>query len=123
MNAAFVSGIGLRLSYGQLRHLCARTKPRPLRAASWQMTKTESEAKAKMEISSAERTRQALSKSPSKVKFRRSVAAEEPDSFSYTSGVTSGIDIWLVAGILAFVIPFAILAYAISTGIVDINPR
>lgn len=57
------------------------------------------------------------------VKFRREVETEE-DVFTYTSGVKSGgIDIWLITGVLAFMVPIVILVVGIQTGFIDVNPR
>lgn len=76
-------------------------------------------------LSAAEKTRRALSETKPLVKFRRETdfPDEEDTSFSYTKGVDKGIDIWLVVGILTFLVPVIGFAWGVANGIIDVNPR
>lgn len=75
-------------------------------------------------LSAAEKTRRALSDTQPLVKFRRETDFVDQDtSFSYTKGVQSGIDVWLIAGILTFLVPIVGFAIGVATGNIDVNPR
>lgn len=121
MTQAFVSSLPLSAFRGT--HVHGRTpasvqRKVRVRVSSVRMTQTETDA----EKSSAQRTRDALSSRKSKVKFRKELS-EEPDEFVYTSGVDSGVDIWLIGTVLAVLVPVVVLFVAVSTGYVDLTPR
>lgn len=101
-----------------------RVFPRARLASKWRMAQNESETKTENGTSSAERTRQALSKDKPMVKFSREPVDEGDQGFNYTSGVQQGgVDIWLITGALVILVPLAIFAWGISTGNIDVNPR
>lgn len=76
-------------------------------------------------VSAAERTRRALSETKPLVKFRRETEYLDQDvSFTYTKGVKEGgVDIWLITGILTFLVPLVGFAIGVATGNIDVNPR
>lgn len=75
-------------------------------------------------LSAAERTRRALSESQPLVKFRRDVEyLDERTEFVYTKGVDQGIDVWLVTGVLTFLVPAVGFAVGVLTGNIDVSPR
>lgn len=75
-------------------------------------------------LSAAEKTRRALSESKPLVKFRRDAEyLDEKTDFVYTKGVESGIDIWLIVGILTFLVPIVGFAIGVATGNIDLSPR
>lgn len=84
-----------------------------------QMKETETKEKS----SSAEQTREALSNRKSKVNFRKGVTEEEKQDFAYTSGVEGGVDVWLITGILTFLVPLVVLIIGVKAGVVDLTPR
>lgn len=73
----------------------------------------------------AEETRRALSSSKPLVKFRKDTdfADEEHSGFAYTSGVKGGVDVWLITGILFFVVPFIVFGVYVLNGTIDLAPR
>ncbi|CAN8070825.1 unnamed protein product [Agarophyton chilense] len=75
--------------------------------------------------SAAELTRQKLRESKPLVKFRRQTEYLDRDtSFAYTRGVKKGsVDIWLITGVLAFLVPLVGFAIGVVTGNIDVNPR
>lgn len=78
------------------------------------------------ELSPAERTRRALSATEPLVKVRRAADEIQPEdtSFRYTNGTTpGGFDVWLIIGILTFIVPLVIFAAGVATGNIDVNPR
>eukprot|EP00177_Eucheuma_denticulatum_P001437 GFKZ01002589.1.p1 GENE.GFKZ01002589.1~~GFKZ01002589.1.p1 ORF type:complete len:130 (+),score=16.07 GFKZ01002589.1:198-587(+) len=75
-------------------------------------------------LSAAERTRRALSESEPLVKFRRDVEyLDEGAEFVYTKGVDKGVDVWLVTGVLTFLVPAVGFAVGVFTGAIDVSPR
>lgn len=77
------------------------------------------------QLSAAERTRRQLQESEPLVKFRKQTEYLDRDtSFRYTSGVKKGsVDIWLITGVLTFLVPLVGFAIGVLTGNIDINPR
>jgi hypothetical protein len=76
--------------------------------------------------SAADRTREALSAEKPLVKFRRSIDAdaEQDTSFAYTSGTAGGgVDVWLISGVLLFLVPLVVFGVGVATGYIDVNPR
>lgn len=75
--------------------------------------------------SAADATRAALSAKAPRVQFRRGTdqRSEEDVAFSYTSGNTGGVDIWLISGILCFLVPLVFFAIGIGSGYIDVTPR
>lgn len=73
----------------------------------------------------AEETRRALSASDPLVKFRRDTdyADRDHSDFAYTSGVKSGVDIWLITSILFFIVPFIVFFVYVQNGTIDLTPR
>lgn len=100
------------------QQLCAR---KPVHTGKVRMTQMK-EAKAEQE-SSAELTREALSNRKSKVSFRKGVTEDEQQDFAYTSGVEGGVDVWLVTGVLTFLVPLIVLLVGVKAGVVDLTPR
>lgn len=76
-------------------------------------------------MSAAEKTRRALSSSDPIVKFRKDTDYADRDysEFAYTSGVKSGPDIWLITGILFFIVPFIVFFVYVQNGTIDLTPR
>lgn len=77
------------------------------------------------QVSAAERTRRQLQESEPLVKFRKQTEYLDRDtSFRYTSGVKKGsVDIWLITGVLTFLVPLVGFAIGVLSGNIDINPR
>lgn len=73
--------------------------------------------------SAAEQTRRALSETKPLVKFRREELPEEDAGFAYTSGVEKGLDVWLISGVLFFLVPILGFVWGVATGNIDVNPR
>lgn len=76
-------------------------------------------------LTEAEKTRNALSATKPLVKFKKDIA-DGDTSFTYTSGVGAGgggVDVWLITGILFFVVPVVGFAVGVATGNIDVNPR
>lgn len=82
-------------------------------------------------LDAAERTRRALSAEPPAVVFRNKYDPSggrggsdggEGGGFGYEAGST-GVDVWLIAGISCFVIPVVVVAVAAQQGIIDLTPR
>ncbi len=123
MQTAFATSAaigGARLTTA--RQLCAqKSTPRVAQFGNMRMTQMkETDTKPK---SSAELTREALSSRKSKVSFRKGVTEDEKQDFAYTSGVEGGIDVWLVTGVLTFLVPLIVLLVGVKTGVVDLTPR
>lgn len=75
-------------------------------------------------LTAAEKTRRALSETKPLVKFRRDANyLDERTASAYTNGAGKGIDIWIVTGILTFLVPIVGLAVGVATGTIDVNPR
>lgn len=97
------------------RHRVARMCEKPETAAE----KTAVEA-----LSAAEKTRRALAESEPLVNFRRDAEYLDKRTESvYTKDVESGVDIWLITGILTFLVPLVGFAIGVATGNIDVSPR
>lgn len=124
METGFVPALSLhRVRAGSRPASSPRSLP-PARVASrWRMTQTEADPKTENATSSAERTRQALSKDKSRVKFSRDIV-DGDQTFNYTSGVQKGgVDVWLITGVLVILVPLIVFAWGVTTGNIDVNPR
>lgn len=75
-------------------------------------------------LSAAEKTRRALAETEPLVKFRRDTEyLDARADFAYTKGVDKGIDVWLITGILTFLVPLVGFAIGVATGNIDVSPR
>lgn len=109
MDAAFITSLPSALPASRPRRsVCRATRPRMCEEP----------------LSAAERTRRALAETKPLVKFRRETEYLDQDtSFTYTKGVDAGVDIWLVTGVLTFLVPIVGLLVGVATGFVDLTPR
>lgn len=97
---------------------------RPARMCESPVSTREKTAAADEQLSAAEKTRRALAESEPLVKFRRDTEyLDQRAEFTYTKGVESGVDIWLITGILTFLVPLVGFAIGVATGNIDLNPR
>mmetsp|Transcript_14515 Transcript_14515/g.31175 ORF Transcript_14515/g.31175 Transcript_14515/m.31175 type:complete len:150 (+) Transcript_14515:264-713(+) len=75
----------------------------------------------------AEATRRALAQSSPQVSFRKKRVdlARDPagEGFSYSSGVSKGVDVWLISALLCFLVPAVFLAIFVANGTIDLTPR
>lgn len=88
-------------------------------------TATEKAAVAESEmLSAAEKTRRALAESEPLVKFRRDAEyLDKRTESAYTRDTKSGLDVWLITGILTILVPLVGFAIGVATGNIDITPR
>jgi len=72
----------------------------------------------------AEATRRALTAStPLRRKKALRAMNVDPEKFEYTSGVSSGVDVWLISALLCFIVPAVFLGIFIANGYIDLTPR
>ncbi|KAA8492088.1 hypothetical protein FVE85_3526 [Porphyridium purpureum] len=105
------------------RGAVSRSRVRKGRAMVSMAGDADKAAAAKSKADKAEATRRMLAADEPQVRFRREETQLDSGSFSYQSGVKDGVDIWLIVGILSFVVPACIFAYGVAVGWVDIPRR